>query len=397
MSRHGSPLLVLACLSLFGEPAAAQPAGFVREGSHAWVRRHQGTVPIRTASRLKVVTQGRLVVQSSPKSRVVEYVWIQRVPLSFGVETAESIASGAKLKALEQGEWCIVATALPGDESLSELTVTVPESFSVARLETRSGGLRLNRLSGDIQAATGAGNVDVDALKGDVVVRTGGGVVNAGTVEGTFRCLSSGGTIRVQEVSGETTLETAGGEVFVQRAGGPLRLSTAGGNIRVGRAKASVFAHTAAGSIEVTESGGIVTAETGSGGIQIGKARGVRCESGSGMIRLQEVSGGIRASTVSGSVFVSVASGAALEQSFLATNRGDITVFLPSTLAVTVKAMNESAGWAGRLHSDFEEIKPHAVPVWSKGPLLAEGSLNGGGPLLMLTTSNGLISLKRRK
>ncbi len=397
MKHRGSILLVLAGLSPIGEPAAAQPPGFVREGSQSWVRRQQGTVPVRSASRLKVVTQGRLVVQSSPKARGVEYVWVHRVPLSFGVEAAEAVASGSKLKAVEQGEWCIVATALTGDESLSELTVTVPESFSVSRLETRAGSVKLSRLFGDVHAATGAGNVDLDSAKGDVVVRTGGGVVNVGTVQGTFRCLSSGGTIRVQEVSGETTLETAGGEVFVQRAGGAARLSTAGGNIRVGRARSGVFAHTAAGSIEVDEAGGIVTAETGSGGIQIGRARGARCESGSGMIRLQEVSGSIRATTVSGSVFVSVASGAALEQSFLATNRGDITVSLPSTLAVTVRAMNESAGWAGRLTSEFEEIKPHPVPVWSKGPLLAEGSLNGGGPLLMLSTSNGLIALKRRK
>ncbi len=397
MKHRGSFLLVLAGFPLIGEPAAAQPPGFSREDSSSWVRRQQGIVPVRGASRLKVVTQGRLVVQSSPKTKGVEYLWVHRIPLRSGVETAEAAASGAKLKAVEQGEWCIVATTLTGDESLSELTVTVPESFSVARLETRAGSVKLSRLSGDIHAATGAGNVDLDTARGDVVVRTGGGVVNVGTVHGTFRCLSSGGTIRVQEVSGETTLETAGGEVYVQRAGGPARLSTAGGNIRVGRASGDVFAHTAAGSIEVGEAGGIVTAETGSGGIQVGKAQGARCESGSGMIRLQEVSGSIRAATVSGSVFMSVALGAALGQSFLATNRGDITVFLPSTLAVTVRAMNESAGWVGRLISEFEEIKPHPVPVWSKGPLLAEGSLNGGGSLLMLSTSNGLIAVKRRK
>ncbi len=143
----------------------------------------------------------------------------------------------------------------------------------------------------------------------------------------------------------------------MQRSGGSARLSTAGGNIHVGRAARNVFAHTAAGSIEVNESGGIVTAETGSGGIQIGKARGVRCETGSGIIRLVEVSGSVRASTVSGSVFATFAAGAPIEQSYLATNRGDITVLLPSTLAVTVKAMNESAGWVGRMNSEFDEIR----------------------------------------
>lgn len=398
MPARRTVLFALAGLSALGGAAQGQPAGFVREGSQGWVRRQDGRIPARSGlSRLKVVTQGRLVVQSSPKTRHVEYIWVQRVPRNYGEDVLESLAAASRIKALEQGDWCIVATTLPGDETFSELTVTVPEWFSVARLETRAGGLKLSRLSGDIHAATGAGNVEIDSAAGEVVVRTGGGTVNAGSVKGNFRCLSNGGTIRVQEVAGEATLETAGGEIIVQRVGGAARLSTAGGNIQVIRAGRNVFAHTAAGSIEVGDSGGIVTAETGSGGIQVGRARGIRCESGSGVIRLQEVAGSVRASTVSGSVFVTFAPGAQLEQSYLATNKGDITVYMPSNLAVTVKAMNESAGWVGRMISEFDEIRPHPAPVWSKGPLLAEGSLNGGGPLLMLTTTNGTISLKRRK
>lgn len=398
MVERRSLLFALAGMATLGGSALGQPVGFVREGSQGWVRRQNGSVPSRGgASRLKVVTQGRLVVQSSPKARQVEYVWVQRVSANFGQEEMEAIASGARLKAVEQGEWCVVATSFPSEDSLSELTITVPESFSVARLETRSGGLRLNRLSGDIHAATGAGNVEIESAAGEVVIRTGGGTVTAGTIRGNLRCLSNGGTIRVQEITGEATLETAGGEILVQRVGGSARMSTAGGNIHVVRAARNVFAHTAAGSIEVGDAGGIVTAETGSGGIQVSRSRGVRCESGGGIIRLQEVSGSVRASTASGSVFLSVAPGASLEPSYLATNRGDVTVSLPSTLAVTVRAMNESTGWNNRWNSEFDEIRVHPSPVWSKGPLLAEGSLNGGGPLLMMTTSNGAISLKRRK
>lgn len=398
MTVRRSFLLAFAGLSALGGAVQAQPAAFVREGSQGWVRRQNGRIPARSSlARLKVVTQGRLIVQSSPKARQVEYLWVQRVPTNFGEEILESLAMSSRIKALEQGEWCVVATSSPGDDTFSELTVTVPEWFSVARLETRAGGLKLSRLSGDIHAATGAGNVEIDSASGEIVIRTGGGTVNVGSVKGNFRCLSNGGTLRVQDVTGEATLETAGGEIIVQRVGGAARLSTAGGNIQVVRAGRDVFAHTAAGSIEVNDSGGIVTAETGSGGIQVGRARGIRCETGSGVIRLQEVAGSVRASTLSGSVFVTFALNAQIEPSFLATNRGDITVFMPSTLAVTVKAMNESAGWVGRMNSEFDEIRPQPTPVWSKGPLLAEGSLNGGGPLLMMTTTNGTISLKRRK
>ncbi len=391
-------LLAIAGLAAIGEGVQAQPAPFVREGSQGWVRRQDGRLQTRAGlERLKVVTQGRLVVRRSSAARQVEYLWVQRAPVNSGEELVEALAMASRIKALEQGEWCIVATSSPGDEAFSELIVTVPNWFSVARLETRSGGLKLSRLAGDIHAATGAGNVEIDTASGEIVIRTGGGTVDVESVKGNLRCLSNGGTLRVGEVTGEATLETAGGEIFVQRAGGTARLSTAGGNIQVIRAGRDVFAHTGAGSIEVNQAEGIVTAETASGGIQVGRARGVRCEAGTGVIRLQEVVGSVRASTSAGSVFVTFAQNAQIEPSFLATNRGDITVFMPSTLAVTVKAMNESAGWLGRMYSEFDEIRPQPVPVWSRGPLLAEGSLNGGGPLLMMTTANGTISLKRRK
>src|SRR5512139_4044640 len=258
MFDRRTALFALVVLTASSGAAPAQPAGFVKEGSQGWVRRQNGSIASRTgAFRIKVVTQGRLVVQASPKLKQVEYQWVQRVPINLGEEAVESIANAAKIKAVEQGEWCLIVTSLPGDESFSELTVTVPETFSVARLETRAGGLRLSRLSGDIQAATGAGNVDIDTISGEVIIRTGGGTVSAGTVKGSLRCLSNGGSIKVQEVAGDTILETAGGEIFLQRGGGYARLSTAGGNIHVGKSARNVFAHTASGSIEVNESGGI--------------------------------------------------------------------------------------------------------------------------------------------
>jgi DUF4097 and DUF4098 domain-containing protein YvlB len=198
----------------------------------------------------------------------------------------------------------------------------------------------------------------------------------------------------VDKVTGEAVLETAGGEIFVDEAADTLRLSTAG-NIRVRQAARNVTAQSADGLIEVLRAGGMVTARSASGGIVVGRARGVRCEAASGAIRLLGVSGSVRASTASGPVYAEIAAGQPIENSSLASGRGDITVLMPSNLAVTVKALNETPGRIGRILSEFPEIRPFSAGAGFVDPVLASGSLNGGGPGLLVSASDGVIFLKR--
>ncbi len=63
----------------------------------------------------------------------------------------------------------------------------------------------------------------------------------------------------------------------------------------------------------------------------------------------------------------------------LSTNAGDITVFIPSNLALTVQATNETGG-AGRIISDFAQVRAQTGAQPGVGPVVAEGALNGGGP-----------------
>jgi len=85
-----------------------------------------------------------------------------------------------------------------------------------------------------------------------------------------------------------------------------------------------------------------------------------------------------------------------MEDSVLSTNAGDITVVIPSNLRVTVKATNESGG-SGRINSDFAEIHPQANAFPGMGPVVAEGALNGGGPLLRVNVMGGTIYFRRMK
>jgi len=90
-------------------------------------------------------------------------------------------------------------------------------------------------------------------------------------------------------------------------------------------------------------------------------------------------------------------SGNRIEDSTLSTNAGDITVFIASNLPLTVAARNESAGALGRIISDFPEIRVKALSQAGANPVVAEGALNGGGPILRINVVGGTIYLRRQK
>ena len=161
------------------------------------------------------------------------------------------------------------------------------------------------------------------------------------------------------------------------------------------------MARTAGGLIQVEQADGQVTAESSGGAIQVSSANGVRCESTGGAIRLRNVAGAVRAFANSGSILAELAagrdaSGKGMSDSILSTNAGDITVVIPSNLALTVRASNESGG-AGRINSDFPQLRPRSGRLPDVGPLVAEGDLNGGGPLLRVNVMGGTIYLRRSK
>jgi hypothetical protein len=132
------------------------------------------------------------------------------------------------------------------------------------------------------------------------------------------------------------------------------------------------------------------------GSIQIGTAQGVRCESTGGSIRLKGSGGTLRAVTDIGSILAELLPGLSIQDSILSTGAGDITVYIPSNLALRIKALNES-GRADRIISEFAEIPVKQPGGTNRLGTIAEGALNGGGPLLTLTSSEGTIYLRRQR
>jgi hypothetical protein len=122
------------------------------------------------------------------------------------------------------------------------------------------------------------------------------------------------------------------------------------------------------------------------GPVQVWSSAGVRCDSGSGGIHVSNISGPMRVSTSMGSILANLL-GSRLGDSYLATGNGDITVLIPSNVGVMVQAQDNM-----RIVSEFRELM-----IRRQGPqVIAEGPLNGGGPLLQISGMGGTIFLKRQ-
>jgi hypothetical protein len=118
----------------------------------------------------------------------------------------------------------------------------------------------------------------------------------------------------------------------------------------------------------------------------------VQCESGSGGINLSNIAGGMRVSTSLGNIMATLLAGR-LADSYLATGNGDITVFIPSNVGVNIRAQNDLADSIRRIAVEFPGVR-----VRRQGRLIvAEGPVNGGGPLLQISATVGTIFIRKQQ
>jgi hypothetical protein len=366
-----------------------------REGD-GFVQTTTGSIAVPHAPRFRVTTAGVVVVRGGDR-REISYTVRQRVR-TRSEEDAQRRLPKVVVRNVTRSGWNHLTVAT-GDPAIvaSELHLTVPRNLLHVAISSVGGHVEAYDLNGDVDAETSGGRVQMDHIGGDATARTGGSEIRIGRVAGRLRCVSAGGPIRVDSAGGDTLCETAGGEIVVGDVKGVLQASTAGGNIRVRRAGAAVMARSDGGMIEIGSAAGIVTAQTRGGSIEVGSSMGALCESAAGAIRVRGLNGPLRAQTALGSILAELAPGVKLDDSTLNSGSGDITVFIPSNTVVSVQALSDSRSRPPRIVSDFPEIRVRPAAATRVGPVTAEGSLNGGGPLLRITASSGTIYLRRPK
>ncbi|MGA3187529.1 MAG: hypothetical protein ABSF22_10505 [Bryobacteraceae bacterium] len=347
----------------------------------------------RVAPQLQIVTRGNVVLRGAKGDQTL-YKLVQRVKAHSEAEAHRLLGSGSIVISPRINMTTLTVTVSAGAQVSNDLEVSVPRQVLLANVVTQGGSVEAYDLESSLQMNASMG-IHCDRIRGSVNGQTAGGEIRMGRVGGSAVCVSGGGSIFIESVGGGARCETAGGEIVVKEAGGPLLLSNVSGNIEVDHAASTVEAHTGEGVIEVNQAGGEVIADTRGGSIQIGSARGARCESAAGAIRIKNVSGPLNVQTVMGSILAELIAGGRLQDSLLSASAGDVTVLIPSKLALSVTARNDS-GANPRIDSDFPEVRAKSFG-FSHPPTVAEGQINGGGPVLRINVGAGIIYLRKLK
>jgi hypothetical protein len=358
-----------------------------REGAF-WVEVEKGSEPVAAHGNIQISTIGGVSIKGAPGNQL-SYSVVKRVKAGNEVQ-ARRLLGAYRVRVSRKGE--LTYLVVQGGSEMAELEVTAPQASNLVVVKTAGGTVDAVNFAGEIKAETGGGRVNIDQVAGDVSAKTAGGDVTFGKIGGDVRCVSGGGSIRADNIRGEAVFATGGGDIHVQQVDGAVHCSTNGGGIRVVQAGNVVIADTAGGPIDVGYAKGMVTAKNSGGPIQVGSASGARCESANGAIHLNSVGGSLKASTAMGSIIARFQT-QPVADSFLSTGAGDITVWIPSNLKVTLRAQNASYGGPRRIVSDFPDITVKLAGAAT----VAEGALNGGGPLVRIAGTGGTIYIRREE
>ncbi len=397
--------LVCLCLAVVAIAVLAPPAA--ADGSHNGKQNGTvssspritselyGVVPTHDGDHLHLVTDlGNIVIHTQDSGKVDFHVHLE----------TDATQRGARelLKSFR-----VIATPVPdgvswrgrafGRRVSGRLWVTVfvnvPRTYNLD-VSTGGGNVESDDLNGRANLSTAGGNITAGNIDGPARLETGGGHVAVKNVAGGLIANTGGGHITTGSIGGNAELHTSGGHIRAGSIEGVARLDTGGGNVTLGHSGAELVAETLGGQIEVGEAAGLVHAKTGGGGIRVVRLSGpTNLESVGGSIYLTQVDSAVKASASAGGItawFVSPAKQPSTCE--LQSNDGDIVVYIPRQLPVTIDAQIQ-LGDEHRVFFDPAFPLKVSYDDSSNGArsVRAEGALNGGGEVLRLRTVAGNI------
>lgn len=277
-----------------------------------------------------------------------------------------------------------------------ELVVNIPRATESVRIETGGGPVDATGVAGRVDIQSGGGKVRIDDIGGSAAVETGGDAIDVGTVGGDLKLLTGGGNITMRSVKGKIIAQTGGGNVLLVSGEQGASIEAGGGNVEIKHCAGRVKASTGGGNIDLGDIGGAAEIETGGGSIRLTSAKGaVRARTGGGTIDLYGVPSA-RVETGAGGITVKfVNTGAERGDSMIETSAGDITVYIASDVAISVRA-SVDLGNGHRITSELPDIHINSEgDQWGPRTLNAEGKLNGGGPVVKVRTTTGDICFRR--
>src|SRR5437016_9361469 len=356
--RYFQLALVLICASLW--TVAEEPSSRIYRSKGEWVEEITGTLAARKTVSIKTET-GPINLQGA-RQKTVTYTIHKRVRAQ-SEQAARRELGRLRIVATTSGEANMIRSEGTGTRNVSlDFEVHVPVETSLVKLETKGGGIQLDQIEGSVFASSSGGDIGIGKVGGDVHVETGGGAIKIGSAGGQVVASSKGGAL-------------------VIGAGSNMKLDTGGGAIHVGKCSGTVKASTAGGTIDLNDVVGMAQAETGGGAIHAISVRG-----------------GLRAETGGGAIVAELSPDhGTFKDSKLETPSGDIIVYIPEGFGINIQAFAEFARGPGII-TDFSGLQiTHGNKKWGHQETFAQGSLNGGGPVLRVHTTAGHIEFRKKK
>ncbi len=386
---------LVAAFVLLAPLLFAQETRVFHDGAN-WTREITGSLPAARILRVKVDI-GSVKIEGGPQTGI-SYS-IRNRAHTGSEEDARKQFDSYKINVSVRGDTAWIVGECHGanvHKFSGEFVINVPQGIEAVKVETDGGNVAAHGFAGSLDTQSGGGSIHLDDVGGAVSAATGGGSIDVGAVGGDVSLQTGGGTIRVASAKGKIKAETGGGDVVIVSGLQGAILETGGGDIQVQHCVGDVKVTTGGGSIDLGDMGGPVQIETGGGSIHLISAKGlVRAETGGGSIELDGVPSA-HAETGSGGIVAKfTSSSGAQSDSKLETSAGDITVYLSPSMNISVRAAIDAAT-GHTIRSDFQEIRVISDGgQWGPKNVSAEGSLNGGGPVLKLRTSAGNVFIRR--
>lgn len=369
---------------------------------------------------------GNVRIQTFPPGSPSVLHYAVHVETDVTDPAGSGLLSGYSLIARDTPDGVFLNGALPNIHSLTvnrrfptvrnaqfwvQFTITVPTNINL-EVSTGVGDIETGDIGGRVILTTQGGNVTTGRVAFAAIpasspeyrvaarIETGGGHITLNDVAGDVDAFTAGGHITARNINGNAKLRSGGGHIRAKRIAGSAQVETEGGNIVVGEAGSFVAVRTGGGQIDFGEARGSVHAQTGGGGIRVMYVAGpMDVASTGGSICLTRVANTIRAQTSEGTITAWISpesSGQSLTvrlpgASQLASHTGDIVVFVPRNIAMTIDATVDTGG-PGRIEAD----PALALNILSRpdGPVHAIANINGGGAPLKLHTAAGKIQLQ---
>jgi len=281
----------------------------------------------------------------------------------------------------------------------------VPRKYNV-EVTTHAGNIQVDDVDGRVNLITDGGNITAGRVTGGGVRQPGipaarlesisGGHISVRDVTGDLKAITAGGHITAGNISGDANLSTGGGHITAGNIHGVAQLDTGGGNISVERAGSRVTASSGGGQISFGEAAGAIQARAAGGGIRVLRVSApMQLDSNGGSIFLTRVESAVHASTGTGSITawlsptVKIAGSSQLES-----GRGDIVVYVPHDLQMTIEATIDSAAGHHIAADPSLAMKTTYHTGDSGKEVHGVCDINGGGEVLKLRAMEGNIQLR---